>query len=72
MARYPAPGKLTVEHEHPAGGQRAHRQLGVPGQTELAHHEDIQRRAQRPRDLRAHRHTTARQRQHQHVRSQAA
>ena len=40
-------GDVGIEHAHAAAGDRAHRQLLVAGHAELAHHEDVERCAQR-------------------------
>ena len=60
---------VVVEHPHAAGRDGAHRQLLVAGHAELAHDEDVERRAERVRHLVRHRHAAARQGQHEHVRA---
>ena len=42
---------FAVDHPYPALADRAHGELGLPGHTQLAHHDDVQRRVQRPRHL---------------------
>jgi hypothetical protein len=37
--------QVLVENAHAAAGNRAHRQLGMEGKAELAHDEDVERRA---------------------------
>src|SRR5256885_4916617 len=46
---------------------RAHRELLVPREPELAHDEDVERRAERLGDLEGHRHAAPRQREHDDV-----
>ena len=59
---------LVVEHPHAAGGDRAHRQLLVPGDAELAHEKHVQGRAERPGHFVRDGDAAARQGQHEHVR----
>jgi hypothetical protein len=59
--------ELLAEHARAARGDRAERELLVPGDAELAHEEDVERRGQRTRDLEGDRHPAARQRQHDDV-----
>jgi hypothetical protein len=50
-----------------AGGDGAHREFLVAGESQLAHDEYIQRRMQRLRHLEADGHAAAGQREHDHV-----
>jgi len=58
----PADDRL-VDDPHPARRNRAHRQLFVAGDAQLAHQEDVERRPERPGHLEADGHAPARQRQ---------
>jgi len=60
---------VLVQHAHAARGDGAHRQLLVAGNAQLAHEEDVERRAERLGHLGRDGHAAARQREHQHVRS---
>jgi len=53
--------EVLVEDEHASGSDRSHRELLVSGKAELAHHEDIERRAERLRQLVRDGHAAARQ-----------
>jgi hypothetical protein len=55
---------LGVDDPHPVLPDRAHAQLGPERHPELAHHDDIQRRAKRPRHLERDRHAAPRQAEH--------
>lgn len=59
--------EVLVEDAHPAGCDRAHRELGVTWKSELANDENVQRRAERMRDLVANGYATARKREHDDV-----
>jgi hypothetical protein len=51
----------VIEHAHAATGQRAHGQLLLTGNAQLAHKEDIQRRPKRLGNLKANGNAAARQ-----------
>ena len=58
---------LIVEDAHAAGSDRAHRQLLVTGNTQLAYDKDVKRRGERASHLIRDRQTTARQGEHQNT-----
>jgi hypothetical protein len=58
---------LVVDDPDSVLADRAHPQLGLEGHTELAHHDHIERRVERLRDLEGHRHAAARKAQHHDV-----
>ena len=64
-----APHELVIEHTHAAARDRAHRQLLVARDAQLAHDKDVERRAERTGDFVCDGHATARERQHEHVRA---
>ena len=65
LLRYPGrPDDLAVDDPRPAFPDRAHGQLGMPRDPELAHHYDIQRPTQRPSHLRRYRDASPRQAQY--------
>ena len=55
---------VIVQHARPALADGAHRDLGLPGETELAHDEHVERRVERRRDLRRDGHAAPRQAEH--------
>ncbi|WP_167229749.1 hypothetical protein [Massilia rubra] len=57
----------AVEHADTAAGDRAHGVFLMAGQAELAHEQDVERKAERPGDGEADRNAAARQSQHQRV-----
>ena len=58
---------LLVEDADAAARDCPHRQLRLPREPELADEKDVERRPQRAGDLARHRHTAARQAEHDHV-----
>jgi hypothetical protein len=52
---------LVVDDPGPAFPDRAHGQLRLERHAQLAHHDHIQRRAERPRHLERHRNSAPRQ-----------
>jgi hypothetical protein len=60
---------LFIKHAHAARGDRAHRELFVTRHSQLPDEKDIEGHAQRLGDLVSDWHTSARQREHDHVRS---
>ncbi len=58
---------VLVHHPHTTAGNGAHGQLAIAGRAELAYHQNVQLQPQALRHLERHRHTTARQRQHQGI-----
>jgi hypothetical protein len=67
IRRYPRRlDDLAVDHPHAVLPDRAHPQLGLVRHPELADHDHIQRRPQRPGHLQRNRHTAPRQAEHNH------
>ena len=58
---------LLVEHAHVALGDRADAVLRVAGRADLSHHQHVERRPERLRDLVGDRHAAARQAEHDRV-----
>jgi hypothetical protein len=58
---------LLVDDAHVILTDRAHSQLRLERHAQLAHHDDIQRRAKRPCHLERHRNTAARKAEHDRV-----
>ena len=56
--------EVVVDDAHGTRGKGTHGELLVPGKSQLAHHEDIERRVELSSYLESHRHTAARQGQH--------
>ena len=56
-----APDDLLVAHLDAALADRAHRELGLEGDSQLAHHDHVERGVQRPGDLEGDWHPAARQ-----------
>jgi len=56
--------EVMVDDAHAARGKGAHGELLVPGKSQLAHHEDIERRVELSSHLECHRHPSARQGEH--------
>jgi hypothetical protein len=61
--------ELVVEHTHTAGRERAHRELLVSGDAQLAHDKNVEGSAKRACDFICDRYATTRQRQHKQVRA---
>ncbi len=53
--------RILAEHPDAAGGDRAHRQLGMPGHADLADQKDVELGPQGSRDLGGDGHAAARQ-----------
>jgi hypothetical protein len=60
---------VLVQHTDTACGNGAHRELLVTWYAQLAHHEHIQRRAERSRNFVGHWYPAPRQSEHQYVRA---
>ena len=62
------PASVRLAHDaHAAGCDGAHGIFLLPRKAQLAHHQHVERRAERLRHFPGHRHAAARQRQHQDV-----
>ncbi len=55
--------QLVVEHAHPALGDGPEAELAVPGRTDLAHQQHVERHPERARDLVPDGHPAARERE---------
>ena len=61
--------EVVIDDAHGTGGKGTHGKLLVPGKSQLAHDEDIERRVELSSYLESHRHTAARQGQHHPARA---